>query len=251
MASKRPNLTPIPRRSLSDAVFEQLRDRIVSGEMKAGSPLPAERVLCEALGVNRSSVREGLRRLQQAGLVAVRQGGASQVLDYRGSAGLDLLESLLFTPGGDLDPEVIRSVLRMRSAIAPDAACLAARRPSARCAKRLDEIVARMKGLEKDLPRLQGLALEFWELVVGASDNVAYRLAYNSLRRTYDKCREVLQAVLAEELTDAAAYAAIAEAVRRGDAGAAEKRARELMGRGEAAIGAALKRLERVQRRAS
>src|SRR5512147_1770870 len=96
--TRQPKLTPIPRKSLSDAVFEQLRDQIVNGQMQPGSPLPAERILCEALGVNRSSVREGLRRLQQAGLVAVRHGGASQVLDYHGSAGLDLLESLLVTP---------------------------------------------------------------------------------------------------------------------------------------------------------
>src|SRR5262245_58056027 len=105
---RQPGLTPIARRSLSDAVFEQLRDQIVNGEIQAGSALPAERLLCQALGVNRSSVREAIRRLQQAGLVAVRHGGASQVLDYRGSAGLDLLENLLFTPSGNFDPDVIR-----------------------------------------------------------------------------------------------------------------------------------------------
>lgn len=37
---RRPRLTPVPRRSLSDAVFEQLREQIVSGVMAAGSPLP-------------------------------------------------------------------------------------------------------------------------------------------------------------------------------------------------------------------
>jgi DNA-binding FadR family transcriptional regulator len=250
-ATRHPKLTPIARRSLSDAVFEQLRNQIVSGQMQAGSPLPAERVLCEALGVNRSSVREALRRLQQAGLVAVRHGGASQVLDYRGCAGLDLLESLLFTPAGEFDPDVIRSVLQMRSAIAPDAARLAAQRPSARVSRRLDDLVRQMEESSKDLPRLQALALEYWEIVVGASGNVAYRLAYNSLRRTYDKCRDLLREVLADELADVAAYAAIAAAVRGADAGLAETRARQLMQRGEAAIGAALKRFERAQRRAS
>jgi DNA-binding FadR family transcriptional regulator len=248
--ARQPKLTPIPRRSLSDAVFEQLRDQILSGDMPAGSSLPSERLLCEALGVNRSSVREALRRLQQAGLVAIRQGGASQVLDYRGSAGLDLLENLLFTPAGDMDPEVIRSVLQMRSAIAPDAARLAARRPSSKLASALNGLVRQMKESPRDLTRLQGLALDYWEMIVGASDNVAYRLAYNSLRRTYDKCRELLQAVLADELTDMVSYGAIATAVRRGDANAAESRARDLMRRGESAISAALKQLERMQRRA-
>jgi DNA-binding FadR family transcriptional regulator len=192
-----------------------------------------------------------LRRLQQAGLVAVRHGGASQVLDYKGSAGLDLLETLLITPEGNFDPDVIRSVLQMRSAIAPDVMRLAARRPAARLAKQLDEIVAEMRQAAGDLARLQTLALSFWEAAVAASDNVAYRLAYNSLRRTYDKCRALLQTVLTDELNDVAAYAAIADAVRRGDAESAQAKARDLVQRGERAIGAALKHLERTDRRAS
>jgi DNA-binding FadR family transcriptional regulator len=244
-------LTPVVRRSLSDAVFEQLRTRIVSGEMPPGSTLPAERLLCEALGVNRSSVREALRRLQQAGLVAVRQGGASQVLDYRGSAGLDLLETLLFTPAGQIDANVIRSVLQLRSLIAPDVARLAALRPSPQVAGRLDDIVAAMREAGEDLDRRQTLALEFWDLAVEASRNVAYRLAFNSLRRVYDRCRELLQAVLADEINDLPNYAAIAAAVHRGDASMAEARGRELIRRGETAVDAALRRLERAQRKAS
>lgn len=250
-AARQPKLIPIARRSLSDAVFEQLRDQIVNGQMTPGSPLPSERLLCEALGVNRSSVREGLRRLQQAGLVSVRHGGASQVLDYRDSAGLDLLESLLFTPSGSFDADVIRSVLQMRSAIAPDVVRLAARRPSAALAKKLDAIVAAMHAAAGDLARLQSLALDFWEAIVAASDNVAYRLAYNSLRRTYDRCRELLQTVLADEISDVSSYAAIAADLRHGKAAAAQALARDLVVRGEEAISAALKRIERADRRAS
>ena len=94
-------LKPVRKQSVTDAVFEQLRDQIVSGELSPGSALPAERVLCEALGVNRGSVREALRRLQQSRLVSVRHGGTSQVLDYRDSAGLDLLAELIVAPARD------------------------------------------------------------------------------------------------------------------------------------------------------
>jgi DNA-binding FadR family transcriptional regulator len=247
----KPQLVPVARRSLSDAVFEQLRQQIVSGVMAAGGTLPAERALCEALGVNRSSVREALRRLQQAGLVAVRHGGSSQVLDYRESAGLDLLEALLVTPAGDFDPDVIRSVLQMRSAIAPDAVRLAARQPQPRLADRLDELTMAMRRAAGDLAELQALALTFWEAVVRASANVAYRLAYNSMRRTYDRCRDLLRAVLAEELGDCTSYELISAAIRRGDAVAAETAARTLIRRGEKAIEDALDQLERTRRSAS
>ena len=87
-------------------------------------------MLCEALGVNRGSVREALRRLQQSRLVSVRHGGTSQVLDYRASAGLDLLADLIVTPAGSFDTAVVRGIIEMRSALAPDIARRAAERRS-------------------------------------------------------------------------------------------------------------------------
>ena len=59
------------------------------------------------------------------------------------------------------------------------------------------------------MPTLQGLAADFWSHLVDASDNLAYRLAYNSLRATYDQCRDLFTQVLAEEITDVARYRAI------------------------------------------
>lgn len=226
-------LKPVRRRSLSDAVFDQLREQIVSGAMQAGAPLPAERALCETLGVNRGAVREALKRLAQARLVAVQHGGASRVLDYRSSAGLELLPDLLLTDGGGFDPLVVRSVIEMRSALAPDIARLAALRGGGAVADALDAIVARMNAAGGDLATLQALAMRFWSSLVDATENVAYRLAYNSLRETYEKCMDLLTGVLADELSDRGGYVAIASAVRSGDGAAAEHLARELTRRGE------------------
>jgi len=235
--------TPVRRQALSDAVFEQLRARIVNGDLAAGAPLPAERILCEALGVNRSSVREALRRLEQARLISVRHGGTSHILDYRESAGLDLLAALLVNAGG-FDARVVRGVMEMRSAIAADAARLAATRADATVADRLDSVVHAMSEAGGDLVRLQSLAVSFWSAIIDASDNIAYRLAYNSLRETYDQCRALLVEALAGELRDVPRYAAIADGVRRGDAAAAEHLARELARRGEESIGRILRRLD-------
>ncbi len=238
------NFTPVRRQALSDAVFEQLRSRIVSGDLAAGSPLPAERVLCDALGVNRSSVREALRRLEQARLVSVRHGGTSRILDYRKSAGLDLLSALLITDGGQIDTQVVRGVLEMRSAIAADAARLAAMHAESPVADHLAEVCDKMRGTQQDLAQLQDLAMEFWSAIIDASHNIAYRLAYNSLRETYDRCRELLTQTLADELRDADSYAAIADGIRSGDPAITEECARELVRRGEANIKRALDELD-------
>jgi DNA-binding FadR family transcriptional regulator len=229
-------LKPVRKQSLSDAVFTQLRDQIVNGELAPGEALPAERVLCEALGVNRGSVREGLRRLQQSRLVSIRHGGTSQVLDYRATGGLDLLADLILPSGGRIDTSVVRGIIEMRSALAPDIARRAAERRSAAQLERLDATVARMRACAGDLAALQELAMSFWSELVDASDNLAYRLAYNSLRTTYDQCRALFTQVLADEIGDVAGYAAIAAAVRGSNAEGAFRRARTLIERGERGV---------------
>jgi len=240
-------LKPVRKHSVSDAVFEQLRDQIVSGELTPGSPLPAERVLCEALAVNRGSVREALRRLEQSRLVSVRHGGTSQVLDYRASAGLDLLADLIISPSGQFDPRVVGAIIEMRSALAPDIARRAAERGGADDAEALAAVTARMTARAGDLAALQDLAVEFWSQLVDAADNLAYRLAYNSMRATYDQCRELLTQVLAEELGDVERYRAIAAAVQAHDAERAAQLGRELVERGEHAVKHALAQLAPLQ----
>ncbi len=240
-------LKPVNKRSVTDEVFEQLRDQIVSGELSPGSPLPAERVLCEALGVNRGSVREALRRLQQSRLVSVRHGGTSQVLDYRDSAGLDLLSDLIVSANGSIEPRVVRAIIELRSALAPDIARRAAERASADDADTLDAVTARMATRAGDLPALQELAVEFWSQLVEAADNLAYRLAYNSMRATYDQCRELLTQVLADEINDPARCRDIAAGVRAHDSESAGRLARELVERGERAVKLALEHLSSPQ----
>jgi DNA-binding FadR family transcriptional regulator len=233
---------PIARQSLSQAVYERLRDGIVTGELGSGAKLPSERLLAETLGVNRGAVREALKRLEQARLVSIRQGGAARVLDYQASAGMDLLSELLFA-GGDLDVGVARDVIEMRACLGPEIARRCAQRGGAEAAKRLEAMVAALEA-DEDLERRQAVSLEFWGALVEGSKNVAYRLAYNSLRATYDTFRTALVQVLGEELRNVAAFRAVAEAVRAGDGEAAAERAAALLALGAQGLNDMLDTLE-------
>jgi len=51
-----------------------------AGRLRAGDELPSESVLRQRFGVSRHTVREALRALREAGLVASRQGAASRVV---------------------------------------------------------------------------------------------------------------------------------------------------------------------------
>jgi DNA-binding FadR family transcriptional regulator len=57
-----------------DLLAAQLREAILSGEIRAGASLPPERELVEKTGLTRGSVREALRTLAVEGLVETRPG---------------------------------------------------------------------------------------------------------------------------------------------------------------------------------
>ncbi len=74
----------------TDDLFEALQARILGDEWPAGGRLPSERELAESYDTNRNTLREALRRLEQAGLVTVRQGQGVSVTDFRRTGSLEL-----------------------------------------------------------------------------------------------------------------------------------------------------------------
>lgn len=218
-------LERIPKRSLTEAVFDQLVARIVGGKLAPGQALPPERVLCEELGVSRTAVREAMSRLAQMKLVAVRHGGETRVLDFRVTGGLDLLPQLMRQQEPALTAEVMRAGVEMRAALGPELARAAAMRGGEETAAALDEVIARMEATE-DLSDLQQASLAFWQHVVDGTGNLAYQLSFNTLRDAFLGMREAVAAAQAAELRDARGYRAIARAIADGDGEAAARATR-------------------------
>jgi DNA-binding FadR family transcriptional regulator len=238
---------PLTRQSLSDQVFEQLLGQIVQGERLPGSELPSERVLSEALQVNRGAVREALKRLAQAKLVSIHQGGATRVLDFRQTAGLDLMATLLLRSDGALDTDAARSIMEMRSALGPDIARLAALRGAPAAHQALSEITDRMAAATGDRVALQKLALAYWDVLADACGNLAYRLAYNTLRDSYQTFGALLTEVLAVEHADTPAYRRLTAAIVGREALETETLARDLVRRGEKAIATLMQTLDHAE----
>lgn len=72
-------LAPVIRRKLSDSVVEQLREMIISGQLRPGDALPSEREMMARMGVGRPAVREALQQLHTQGLITISHGGRSRV----------------------------------------------------------------------------------------------------------------------------------------------------------------------------
>ncbi|MET8652958.1 FadR/GntR family transcriptional regulator [Nocardia aurea] len=212
-------LQPVVKRSVSADVFEQIAADVLSGELAPGSTLPSERQLAEALGVSRPAVREALQRLGAAGLVAVRQGDATTVLDYRRGAGLEVLPRLLVR-AGVLEPAVARSILEARLHNGPKVAELAAARIGDADAEALRAELARLLdalGAESDPIALQRLALEFWDHIIDAADSIVFRLMFNMLGAAYEPALVALAPLMSAEVGNTDGYRRLADAVLAGE----------------------------------
>jgi len=127
--------------NIADTIFIELRKKILGGELKAGERLSGERELATKYGTNRNTLREAVRKLEQARLVTVRHGQGVTVADFRKSGTLDLLSPFLQASG---DPNevahVVEDILEPRVLLLDYAARLAVRRADKNDIERLTGI---------------------------------------------------------------------------------------------------------------
>jgi DNA-binding FadR family transcriptional regulator len=222
-------LRAIHNRSLADQVFEQLAREIVIGRYPPASSLPAERMLATVFGVNRHVVREGLKRLEQIGLLKVSQGGGTKVLDFKRHAGLDLLALMAEHATGGRDVAAVWvAVLEMRAAIAADIARLCAERAPASLKEELLAITGEMRNAV-EVAQLHRLEVRFWDRVVEGAQNLAYRLAFNTLIKSAQVMGSTADEWAARELRANDYRSSIAKAIAEGDAPRAEAETRAAM----------------------
>ena len=204
-------------------MYEHLRAAILVGEFD--HQLPSERTLSQDLGASRHAVREALKRLQQSGLIRISHGGATRVRDWRRHGGLELLLELDEVPAG---LEIERPIMEMRASVGADAARRCAARASAVVRAEL-EARAEMLAAEADLDARNTIYEAFWDLIIDGADNLAYRLALNTLVSQHAVSLD--GARVAAELNDPAAIRKLAAAIAAAHADEAHERARELLER--------------------
>ena len=198
---------------VSDRVFRELSEQILSGRWEPGEKLPTQRRLAADLDVNMAPVREAVKRLEQLRLVEVRHGDAMRVRDWRGEGGLDVVAHLLFAAGG-VDRETLASLVEARRLMLREAARLAATRRTAGQARELE----RLAGLIAEAPddaTAQLLDLAYMTELVEASGNLVFVLVLNTVRQIYLEHADRLSAVTERSEELAPLYAKAADAIRK------------------------------------
>ncbi len=156
-------LRPVEPKTLPDDVFGQLLAEILSGRYAPGAALPSERALTQTLKVNRHVVREALKRLEQIGLVKTAQGGRTRVLDFRRTAGLDLLA--VIAEHAQAFEGMLEAAMQMRAVIGLDVARLAAQNASLAIRRELPLLADELASIGRG-PELLPLDQRFWRLML-------------------------------------------------------------------------------------
>lgn len=71
---------PVSSQRMSEAIFEQIREKILRGELKPNDRLPSERALIEIFQRSRPTIREALRMLERSGLIMTIPGSGGSVI---------------------------------------------------------------------------------------------------------------------------------------------------------------------------
>jgi DNA-binding FadR family transcriptional regulator len=207
-----------PRRSaLSDQVITELRNQITSGEWPVGSRIPTEPELVEQLGVARNTVREAVRALAHNGLLDIRQGSGTYVIATSELAGV------MHRRFASADP---RHVRELRSTLEASGARLAAERRTQKDLKQLDALLKRRDEMWEtgDAEAFVTADSTLHLAIVAASHNEVLTELYADLG---DLLRDWLRGDVGRELRPEGYmdHARLVEAIRAGDADAAEAEA--------------------------
>ena len=176
--------TRIERAPAYRLVYDAIEKDILAGRLRIGDPLPAETQLAEQFGVNRSTVREGIRLLEQSGLVE-REGGrrprisAPHYMDLASSASRALfLHSVTFRELWEASMLIEPAITEMAARNIKEPELLALRDNLAE----MESAIKRIEAKETfDLDILVGLDRAFHEILANAAGNRVLTLAHEPI----------------------------------------------------------------------
>jgi GntR family transcriptional repressor for pyruvate dehydrogenase complex len=169
------------RTRVAEQIARQLLRSIVNRTIRPGERLPSERSLASRLGVNRASLREALKKLEQLGLVRTRQGDGTRVTDFMSHAGMELLQHLMPLAIAE-SPELLRDLHEVRVVLGREVARLAARRCQPEDLAELRRLHREASGTGLDRRDLLRLDMEIFAGLARATHNRVVQLLVNSLR---------------------------------------------------------------------
>jgi GntR family transcriptional repressor for pyruvate dehydrogenase complex len=223
MKANKRMLSPLTKTRLHEEIVEQLKDRIVRGDLPPGSRLQPERELADQLQVNRTTVREALHKLESMGLVEIKHGNGIFVKDFLESGSLELARHLFFL-SGRVNVRVFENLLHLRRLLLPEISYCAA-------SNRSDKDLHELKGVvfqSDDMP-LQERDWRVHNIIARASGNFLFVILLNAFTGLTRDSSKLYFDVEANRQRSMKFHREIYAAIEKGDASKARKIMKDVM----------------------
>lgn len=169
--------------SAKECFFENIKSKILTGELTPGQKLPSERELAESTGINRSAIHLAIKDLERTGFLSIVPRHGTYVADYTAGGNYETLHELLRSGERYMTRERIVALVETRNAIEGGALIRLAASHTDEDIRVLEEYIERFKavrgqGLGAD--ELGAMTKEFHYLICKLSGNEVFMLLMNS-----------------------------------------------------------------------
>lgn len=191
---------------------DRIATRILAGEIRPGDPLPTETALSQTYGVHRSTVREGIRLLEETGMLRRKSERRLEVAVPDGTRLAQRTAQALVLRG-----ITVRTLYEANLAFDPVLARIAAASASSAQITRLCINLRETQAAAGDQVRLAALDAEFHSLVCEATNNEIFQIMRQPLHDLFLPMVSELVAAIDTSARMLAAHEHIVEAIGRRD----------------------------------
>ena len=141
-------IKPIKKNSVSDQVFEQMKQAIINKDWEAGMKIPSENDLATMFSVSRISIRGAIQKLASLGILETKHGEGTFVKELTSGLYMNSLIPMLY-----LEKPDIMLILEFRKIIEVESAKLAALRSDENDIAKLQLLLEKMDASKNDLKK--------------------------------------------------------------------------------------------------
>ena len=203
---------PVAHSRRHEEIVTTIQNQILKGTITPGAKLPTEREMAETFKVNRTTLREAMRKLENLELLEIRHGDGIYARNFLESSNMALIKAAFAM--GEIKKTIL-DLLELRRVVMPEMAALAAQRRTAADLTEFEQVISHqdLTMLERDIKVLQLIARYTHNFVYTIMLNFynqfnrEYGYLYfdneNNIKRTRKFHREIFEAVKSQDAIEA------------------------------------------------
>ncbi len=211
MTNMRVQFESLKKRSLSQAVADEILRQIRKGKLNVGDRLPPERRLCEDFAVSRTSLREGISSLTRLGILESRAGSGIYV---RNASPAAVLKNRLME--FQVDQKTLHDMVEFREGLETFIAEMACEKADPEDVRRLERRIVRMERAEARKESLRKEDVAFHRELTDSAHNALAGIVFETISPYIDRWVRAREEIVGPRAA-ADIHRRILDAVKRGD----------------------------------